>query len=358
MSGLPADVEKDKQEFEDMKRQLEEAGNKEKEQADKPVPAIAPETEASQDEGIKASEEPKQELEPATKEAPSVEVKEPETQTQEDDKLQASSPEKDSDPQYWKSRAYTIAGEHRKARTENEQLVTENANLRAEVERQKDLTARSAEPKPIAVESPIPDPGYVSDDLLRSYYSEEEQEEYGEDFCRINVAKMEAVADRKMKDMSYKVDNMQRTAEEREFWLKVEGKAPGSNVFHDPDNNKFWGWMEEPVPLTGKTRKEIAQQAVDEQNPQVLADLVKAYKTDTEQPPEESKKREIPQNEDIQPHSASGNPDPSVKQKPVYSQAQVDKFYEDCIQGRVTPEEKHTIEQQIHEAAKDGRIKP
>lgn len=366
MTGLPASVEKDKQEFEEAKKRLQERKDAELSADIRNVDDIKPEDGEPNDD-IKVEKPKPEQTEQETKVKKPAEPEQgqepPDIQT--DDKIKASSPEKENDPAYWKSRFLSTAGELRKAKSETDSLKNGMDSLRNEIDSLKSKVGNANSQKTETDESiSNADPKRISDNELRSWYTEDEIEAYDEDFLRMQLAKTNQIVDRKLSqivdkklnDIENSVQNFKQTSEERLFWDEVERHSSGAKQLQYNPTDEFIGWLEEEEGLYGKTRREIASDAILANRPDIVGKLFNAYKKEISPKgnPEPQKK----QNENIEPHTTSSPDQSGNKGKTVYSERQVQKFYDDCLSGRYEPGERLKIEEQIKLAYAEGRVKP
>lgn len=163
--------------------------------------------------------------------------------------------------------------------------------------------------------------------------------------------------------LSGKMDNVQQrvhqTDEERFYAQLGERVSNWQQVNQDP---QFLSWLEQVDPMYGKPRQALLDDAAQHLDVDRVAAVFEAYQG-RQQAQQQEQKRQQTQSElerQTAPNRAkaqdSGASQASGNQK-VWSQQEIQKFYDDVIHGRVSGEEQARVEGEINAAVSEGRVR-
>jgi len=251
--------------------------------------------------------------------APIEVVEQPQSQRQEE-KLaepvqEAKQPaeDKENDPQYWKARHDVLQGKY------NKEVPALSSDIR-ELKRTIEELNRKPEPE-------------------KSYLSDEEREEYGD-----VATMMERIAKQAAKDATDPVKETSQQASQQLYYRDLDGLAEGwAKTNGEPGFNE---WLDETESMSGRTRRELLNDAFSSGNAERTAMFFNAYGS---APNKEADANRDPDQPKPLPKPAKGE---ELSTDPVtdrYTGAQIKQFYDDKVAGkyRGREEEAKAIEQQI-----------
>ena len=134
------------------------------------------------------------------------------------------------------------------------------------------------------------------------------------------------------------------------FWNTVERYYPNAEAMNDGEQ----GWhdfLELHDPISGLKNRDLGQQAIGNGDVATLVDLLQAYKPLQGHVAGERKPS-------LKPERTGAEPVVMEPVKPEWKKSEVERFYDDVARNkfRGTKEEAVVIENEIMEAAQDGRI--
>jgi hypothetical protein len=120
----------------------------------------------------------------------------------------------------------------------------------------------------------------------------------------------------------------------------------------------FHGYLAAADPDTGKQRQEVLQEAVKRYDVASVARIFIGYQRTTQTPPATPAPRPGTSGLAAQQVPEPGGNGRIPQEKPSFTRAEVQKFYQDCATGVIkNPDRIRTIGQQIDEAVREGRIR-
>lgn len=129
-----------------------------------------------------------------------------------------------------------------------------------------------------------------------------------------------------------------------------------SNVVPDWEtinqDERFLAWLAEIDPMTGLPRQSYLDDAVEKRDIARVAHIFNTFKGPSKKA--DKTRRELERQ--VAPRSVRTPQTASDTTGKVWTQAEVKKFYDDVVHGRVTAEEAARIESEINAAAAEGRI--
>ena len=129
-----------------------------------------------------------------------------------------------------------------------------------------------------------------------------------------------------------------------------------SNVVPDWEtinqDERFLAWLAEVDPMTGLPRQSYLDDAVEKRDIARVAHIFNTFKGPSKKA--DTTRRELERQ--VAPRSVRTPQTASETTGKVWTQAEVKKFYDDVVHGRVTAEEAARIESEINAAAAEGRI--
>lgn len=281
---------------------------------------------------------------------------------------------KENDPDYLRSRANTINGlyqKEKKAREDERKLFDAKfAEMNERIQQQTgkiDLLLSSKN----SVKEEVAIPQKLNEEELLTYFSKDNIETFGEDALNdilnatSNKSKKE-IRDELKKMIDERFDELRGGIKEVEvetktnrYWDEVERLAPGAKKLNRENSDSLTLWLEEKVPFTKYTRKQIAEDAIAKGDVELVAEYFNAYKSemgyDDDSAGHKKKKKDIV----VEPNSAAVSQPDDDSNKPIYTQTQVDDFYKSLRMRTFsgTADQAGQIEKQIEEAYKEGRVK-
>jgi len=329
--GLPAQVERDLKEIEEMEKRLF-ARNEESSGEGSEAESETDPTEAK-------SEEVQQETEP---------TQEPETPS-ESPKAEAepAKPKEDFEQKY-----LTLRGKYN---AEVPQLHEQVKALTAQLEELKEQVSKPAEP---------PKP--------KQYVTDEDKENFGEDLLDVQRRIAMEVAEKyqaqiaELKDhigtLETKLSETGGQVGQVSFEQRLRGEIPDfDEVNRDP---RWIAWLDEVDPIIRGPRRVMAQKAYAEGDAEAVADYVKLFKQSVQQGPDtQQSDRKAELERQVTPKRTASATPAAATQQPgpkTYTEAQAEKVWKKVqdlsIQGRI--EEAQKLEAEITAAYMEGRIRP
>lgn len=257
---------------------------------------------------------------------------------------QSSEPAReDRDAAYWEHRFNVVRGKYDK---ELPALRQENAKLKQQVA-EKDQRITELEAKPQGGDN-----SGVSDDQLAQFKAS-----FGEDLVDFvsRMVQQNAPAPQadtgNTRELQERLDRLeadkQEDAEAR-FWVALEQAVPTfRQVNADPGFHQFLAQLD---PQTGKPRQQALTEAQQALNAAGVADIFRAYLSQSAQPPAPK----VPE-ESVEPRTTRATSAPEGKK--VWSRAEISQFYRDKTAGRVKADEAERLEADIFAAQQEGRVR-
>lgn len=133
------------------------------------------------------------------------------------------------------------------------------------------------------------------------------------------------------------------------YYQSLDDKVEGwREVNTDPD---FHAWLEEEEGISGRTRGEILKESHESLNARRVARIFSEYKRQ-----KEGTTKRDPRESQITPDTAGGETTPQGK--PIYSRAEVKKFYEDVTKGKYRDSKRVAeLDRKYSIAQAEGRIR-
>jgi hypothetical protein len=191
-------------------------------------------------------------------------------------------------------------------------------------------------------------------------FSPKFREEYGEEFANeiasgVRSEFMDIIAQHKA-EMEQMRQSVNRESNDAVFWLKVDKLCPGASDLQDDPPESFLAWLEQSVPMTGMSRKQIGINAVSRGDAATVAELFGSYMAavgKASKTPADAVARQV------MPAGSPARQTQSTAKKPTYTEAQIDKFWSDKMAGKYSgdPDKAQKIEAQIELAYKEGRVR-
>lgn len=144
------------------------------------------------------------------------------------------------------------------------------------------------------------------------------------------------------------------TAEDRFFDHLARAVPDWETVNQDPG---FIAWLQEADPVYGVPRGEVLQTARSRLDAVRAVAVFNAFKATVTPPQEPAKSPSV--EKQVSPRASNASPPPAPREKPILTQAQVAKFYDDVRRGvfRNREAEMQHIELVINEALAEGRVR-
>ncbi len=268
-------------------------------------------------------------------------------------------PDKVNDPDYWRNRAQTLKG---MMEAEKNRLAEQLEETRQQVEMQNKLLVNITSQQlnqPVAGEttpSPQNTDAEVTEKDVDEAYPQSVIDDLGYEFLKTELQK-----DQRNQRSFAKL-------QQDSFWNQVESFAPRARQINTSDKN--WPkWLDQPADqYSGRTRRQIADEAIRSNNPETVGRLFAAYQAESnggkapgEPASEPEKTPSNPQPKvaaQAMPKAASGGQQRTSDGKPIYRTSQINAFYAAVQNGRYNgrERERRQIQRQIAAANDEGRI--
>jgi len=327
--GLPAQVERDLKEIEEMEKRMSARNEEPSEEGSEAEPETDP-TEAK-------SEEDRQEPTPTP--APETPSESPKAEAE------PAKPKEDFEQKY-----LTLRGKYN---AEVPQLHEQVKALTAQLETLKEQVSKPAE-KP-------PEP--------KQYVTDEDKENFGEDLLDVQRRIAMEVAEKyqaqiaELKDhigaLETKLSETGGQVGQVSFEQRLRGTIPDfDEVNRDP---RWIAWLDEVDPIVRGPRRTVAQKAFAEGDVEAVADYVKLFKQ-TLQPTQDNQQsnREVELERQVTPKRTANTPPATTAQQgaKTYTEAQAERVWKKVqdlsMQGRI--EEAQKLEAEMTAAYLEGRV--
>lgn len=294
--------------------------------------------------------------------APENEIAE-EQETQEDVQEQPQAqeqPQKDRDSEAtWEQRYRSYQGHADAELAKMQRAVRESQDRQAQLEHQLNQALQALKEK----ETP-PEPDY------ETLVTQADRDTYGEDFVDLQerVAKKTMATFRKAWDAERQAlirrmdeleqqltgvsQNVGKTVAER-FYERLAQLVPDWEQTNNDDG--FLAWLRESDPLTGVQRQALLDDAGQRFDVDRVVAIFNAYKPPVQKTPDKSLQRQVSPSK-----SRAGNSAPvtSTDGKRIWTNSEIEQFYDRVVRGRISPEEAAKTENEINQAMAEGRIRP
>lgn len=263
---------------------------------------------------------------------------------------------------YYKQRTDTVIGLNKQQASELKALKEENRNLSDMVasfeERLKNIETTGNK-------NSQPGTPKDDDDSVSEIYSPEFVTEYGEDLLKgvakgqkKVIEKMFKQYDEKIKNLESKVVKTENVTSEQAFWGRVERVCPSATDLNSNPTPEYLEWLDQKPQGVPYTRRKMGEDAIKSGDFSYVGELMNQFLG--------NRKTVAPQGQpvrktsDIVPNLSGSSPASAGQaQKPIYTEAMVDKFYEDKKNGVYDGKtaERDKIEKQIESAYREGRVR-
>ncbi len=302
--------------------------------------------------------EPVVEQKPEEPKAPAAEPVKPAPPAME---AEATKPdERQKDAKYWEDRFHATERFPKEKNDRNRRLEDELKRLSAVVET---VAKASEERKPAKTED--------DDDKLENLYDKSLLDEYDPKFLKglhggqkKTVTKIvERLRDefaKQLEEVKRDIGTTKVESAEAKFWREVDAACPGSSSLQYAPTPEFMSYLDKSIPLTGKTIRQVASEAMATGNAKLVAEVFseygKAAAPKTVEPVKTQEKAKVIEAQSMPASSGQGSPSAP---KPTYRTQLIDYFYNKhfrpggCYYGQDAKIAQ--IEKQIEEALREGR---
>jgi hypothetical protein len=152
------------------------------------------------------------------------------------------------------------------------------------------------------------------------------------------------------------VTERQVVSDKDRFFAGLSQKVPDWEQLNE--DSGFLNWLEEVDPVYGIPKKVALTNAYEVLDVGRVSTIFNAYKsTLAPAQPQKQKNQEL-QRQVAPTRSRASSPDPAdSNNQRIFTQAEIGQFYEEVRRGHVSPEDAVRIENEIHAAAAEGRIR-
>jgi len=318
--AIPRAVEQAAQRAEEMYRQAyqgEDDQEVKEEQPEQVSETEEPETNPEQDEQTKAE---------AEVEAPQKEDHEP---------VEAK---KSESPEVWEQRYKTLSGKYS---SEVPRLAADNKELRNQLETLK------AEIEGLKLEAERPKAPLISD---------EDKEKYGEelvDFVQRAVKSQTVEKEHEIEQLKKQLESFTTETNknsEVSFFERLTELVPDWPTINDDES--FHKWLDERDTFSGKRRQDLLQDAEGAKDAPRVATFFNTWRESTQQV---SAKTTSALETQVAPESKKVKVTPPGKR--YFTRAEVADFYSKVRRGEIKAKDQMRIENEIHEALVEGRVR-
>ena len=148
----------------------------------------------------------------------------------------------------------------------------------------------------------------------------------------------------------------------QDLWAKVEELSPGALGHNNSDDPRWVDYLNQIDPISGRSRKELGNAAVDAGDVARLAllhdEFLKASGQDKKEAGEVAAGKANDLSRELRPEGSQVEPTGEASDKPTIKGSEVEKFYKDLADGKYTgrPEVANKMETLITSALQDGRV--
>lgn len=261
----------------------------------------------------------------------------------------------------WEQRYRTLQGMFAKT---NEQ----NAELRGRLdEMSAQLSRLSAAPQTQQTQQPVAP-------TAKRYLTEEEVKDYGQEFIDVTKRAAREEFEGRLAELQEQIKNLtasqQNVVQTAAAASKVAAETLDDKYYSaldvgEPDWEKinespqFLTWLAEVDTFTGARRQALLNQAFAAKDATRTLAFFKAFKqTQNGAGATPNKSPSVDTASLVSPETgASGTPASNSKRGKIWSQAEVEKVYDDRVRGKITPQRFNDLEKEIMAAVSEGRIK-
>lgn len=312
------------------------------------------------------SEEPEEEQEGVAQEGVEQPSNEAESPTEQEGAEQPpAEPEPEPEPNPLQAELDKLKQRYATLQGKYNAEVPQIANLQRTVREQADQIMELTERLETMTSSASDDEGLVTDD---------EKEEYGEDFIQFVRRLVRQDARRELQNLTPKIENLEgevrqtraQTAQQRVYATLDQQVTGWRQVNTDPD---FHEWLAEEDVFSGQTRKDALMAAFNSGDARRVVGIFQSY-TGVNQPSStpdhapESAPKPAPQTgkrklEELAGPAAAPSAVSAPNEKPApktWTGREIEAFYKRKLQGKVSAKEAQRIEAEIGRAMREGRI--
>ena len=310
------------------------------------------------------NEEPPAPAEKATSETPPadvVEAKQPETKPVETKPAEQKAPKAEDDGLSWEHRYKSMKGRYDRAELQLRQLTEQVANLQNVI--------ATMQTRPAQQEST---PTELQAERL---ITPQEEQDYGSEFLTVVGKKAKEELLPLVKQYEAKIGRLeeqlrgvggyvQQDARTR-MMATLEQHLP--NLSEINTNSEFIRWLQLPDPYSGAIRHDLLKEAYDRNDASRVLAFFRGFLAEeaaTAPATTEAGRSEAPAKPSLEQFAAPGRAKTAAAtsapaEKPIFTRAQIAKFYADSAAGRYRGKEaeKDRIEAQIFDAEREGRIR-
>lgn len=260
----------------------------------------------------------------------------------------------------WEQRYRTLQGMFAKT---NEQ----NAELRGRLdEMSAQLSRLSAAPQTQQTQQQVAPSG-------KRYLTEEEVKDYGAEFIDVTKRAAREEFEGRLAELQEQIKNLttsqQSVVQTAAAASKVAAETLDEKYYNaldvgEPDwekineSQQFLTWLSEVDTFTGARRQALLNQAFAAKDATRTLAFFKAFKQTQNGAGATPNKPSVDTASLVSPETgASGAPASNSKRGKIWSQAEVEKVYDDRVRGKITPQRFNDLEKEIMAAVSEGRIK-
>lgn len=258
----------------------------------------------------------------------------------------------------WEQRYRSLQGMFAKSNESISRLTEMNATLTQRLDALAQAPQASAAP--------------VAPAQAKRFVTPDEVKDYGEEFLDVTKRAAREVYDEQIQSMAERINELQKVVKQQsETVSNVASKASvyDEDVFYNTldklrptweaenTNPQFLTWLAVTDSFTGVTRRALLNQAMQAKDASRVASFFSAFASESgaKQP------TNVPQVEAaslVSPDTVSSGPNPSSTRRGKYwTQAEVEKVYDDKMSGKITHEQFVKLEKEVLDALADGRIR-
>jgi hypothetical protein len=263
----------------------------------------------------------------------------------------------------WEQRYKTLQGMFAKINDQNAELRGQNAEFRGRLDELSAQVNRSQAPQGQPTQQPAKS-RLLSDDEVRDYGAEfidvtkrAAREEFEE-----RIAEMQKRIDALATSQQTVTQTVQQSAKvaaetlDERYYNALDAGEPDWEKINQSQN--FLTWLDEVDTFTGARRQALLNQAFTAKDAGRTLAFFKAFKQTHNGSGATPNKPSVDTASLVAPETVAGaSPTPNSKRGKIWSQADVEKVYDDRVRGKITPQRFSELEKEIMAAVSEGRIK-
>lgn len=263
----------------------------------------------------------------------------------------------------WEQRYKTLQGMFAKINDQNAELRTQNAEFRGRLDELSAQMSRVQAPQNPQVQQP------AKSRLL----TDEEVKDYGAEFIDVTQRAAREVFEERIAEMQKRIEALassQQTVQQTvQHAAKVTAETVDERYYNTLDKEEpeweqinasqnFLTWLNEIDTFTGVRRQALLNQAFSAKDAGRTLAFFKAFKQTHNGSGATPNKPSVDTASLVAPETVAGaSPTPNSKRGKIWSQADVEKVYDDRVRGKITPQRFSELEKEIMAAVSEGRIK-